>query len=108
MVARPRVLARVAVWRIVAAQRGTALLADAQVYPARVNLHAFLALMALRSFYARDCAYVIAWGRHDYVVTSTISSTHMKPDVRRRVYQTKVSTAPSINPGGTSRPDTNV
>ena len=43
-----RVLGRVAVRRVVAAQRGPAVLTCPQVDPLRANLHAFIALVALR------------------------------------------------------------
>src|SRR5207237_8819151 len=48
MTARPRVLARVAVGRIVAAVRVAALLARPQVHPVRANLHAVVAFPPLR------------------------------------------------------------
>src|SRR2546428_12388630 len=48
MAARPRVLARVPVGRVIATPRGAALLAGAQVHPLRTDLHALLALPALR------------------------------------------------------------
>src|SRR5437879_111826 len=48
MAARPRVLARMAVRRAVAAQRPPAFLAGAQVHPCSADLYAFLAFSMLR------------------------------------------------------------
>src|SRR5258708_19801052 len=54
MLARARVLAGVLVRRVVAAARRTALLAGPQVHPARADLHALLALPALRGLHRLD------------------------------------------------------
>src|SRR5512140_3675830 len=54
MLARARVLAGVFVRRVVTAARRTALLAGAEVDPARADLHALLALPALRGLHRLD------------------------------------------------------
>src|SRR5262245_28558556 len=55
-----RVFAGVFIWRIVATQRGAALLADSKVDPARANLFTLFAHKTLRMFDGRDCAEMFA------------------------------------------------
>jgi hypothetical protein len=54
MAAGFRVAGRVAIRRVVATERGAALLADAQVHPCAPDLHAFFALAAFRVLDHRD------------------------------------------------------
>jgi hypothetical protein len=54
MLARPRVFAGVLIRRAVATQCHATLLAGAQMHPLRSDLHALLALGAVRKFDARD------------------------------------------------------
>ena len=67
MLAGAGVLARVAVWRRVAAERYPAGLSSAQVHPARMNLDALLALVRLRRLERLD-GFDVGTGAFGHVV----------------------------------------
>jgi hypothetical protein len=71
MSACARVLARMAIWRAVATERGAAILTGPQVDPLRADLDALVTLAVLRMFYRSNRAQVSAdVVRHDRMILS--------------------------------------